>query len=711
MRINPAAAFARTMTAASVCVSVAQAEPARTQRVEQYGITWTFDRPVLAGQFVNGDWWVVGPVTVASVSPAPGPAPDEQRIDTPKNQWGDTSLDNDRRMRNGSMVVLTAAGSQGYDSRSSYDPALSVAFPCTLEANRSLISTISNTTLPAENFPSKIMWPSEKTCQCILKTAAVLTVLAEPPPADAFRPPYAGTEKPLYRVSSLKWELLRKLAAPAVDDKAYAYAYTLRLPAEWEQMERYFQRPWLEHVVSWTQQQINPNENQPNYGREHGRLVSMASLMLHLDVPKERKEKLLIGLVQYGIDIAGVARVGGSWNRGGGHTSGRKWPVLFASLMLGAPELRDLPEGAVFHEDAQTYYGTGWFGQSALYWMVDHHGPRARYEEKPPEEWEEWDRNTEDYRLCCNAKAWVGTALAARLMEAIPLWNHDAFFDYCDRWMLLDEPYAANRAPNPRPEDETKTFDPFVDAMWRTYRDTAPAQPMAGNPRMWVYEGQGAKWVPNPKPTPEAVAAHAAAIRAARDHKQQADEAREQEQERQAQAKYGPDVEKQHAAAKAAGLPAGYFVLVQAEKTAAEGGGKVTVTRKPGAFGEAFWGWDSAGHWLEYRFEIAQDGYYQIVLKYARGEAGGPGVRSLQIDGEFPCEAARAMELPNSGGWENWKLFRLRWPAFKDKAFLVPLKAGPHALRLANVSGAGVNLDYLVIADPFMDVTAQAVEK
>ena len=83
--------------------------------------------------------------------------------------------------------------------------------------------------------------------------------------------------------------------------------------------------------------------------------------------------------------------------------------------------------------------------------------------------------------MCCNAVAWVGTALAARLMGAVPAWGHDAFFDYCDRWMRLDDPYAADRAPHKRPAQETKTFDPFVDAMWRTYRERSPDQPRAGN--------------------------------------------------------------------------------------------------------------------------------------------------------------------------------------------------------------------------------------
>ncbi|MCE9612826.1 MAG: carbohydrate-binding protein [Lentisphaerae bacterium] len=687
-----------------------QAAETRVTQLSQYGITWTFDQPVPAGQFVNGDWWVVGPVTVTGVTPAPGPAPANQRIDTPKNQWGDTSLGNDDRMRNGSMIVLAAGGTQGYDSRSSYDPALSVTFPCMLEPNRSLISSISNPTLPVENFPSKIMWPSEKSCQCVLKTAAVLTVLPEAPPADAFRPPYAGTNKPLYRASQLKWTLLQRLTPPVVDDQAHAHAYTLRLPQDWDQMERYFQRPWLEHLMSWTQQQINPNENQPNYGREHGRLVSLASLMLQLDVPQARKQKLLVGLVQYGIDIAGVADVGGYWNEGGGHSSGRKWPVVFASLMLDAPELRAQAERTVFQEDAQTYYGTGWFGQTALYWMVQHHGPREHYEEKPPEQWSEWDQNTESYRICCNARAWVGEALAARLMGAIASWNHDAFFDYCDRWMLVSEPYGANRAPHARPADETSTFDPFVDAMWRTYRDAAPEQPMAGNPRMWVHEGGASKWVPNPKPSPADVAAHAAGIRAERERAVREQEAREREQEGRAQATYGAAVAQQVADAKAAGVPETFAALIEAENPTAQGGGAVKPARRPGAHGDAIWGWDAPGHWLEYAVDVPQNGLYQIAWKCARGEGGEPGIRTLRIDGEFPCDEARAIAIPNTGGWNNWQMHRLRWPEYRDKPCLVKLRAGAHTLRVENVSGGGVNLDYLVVAAPFLDLTTATLE-
>src|SRR5438128_4639180 len=41
------------------------------ESVSQYGITWSFEKPARVGQFLNGDWYVVGPVTVAAISPRP----------------------------------------------------------------------------------------------------------------------------------------------------------------------------------------------------------------------------------------------------------------------------------------------------------------------------------------------------------------------------------------------------------------------------------------------------------------------------------------------------------------------------------------------------------------------------------------------------------------------------------------------------------------
>ncbi|MFW6277082.1 MAG: hypothetical protein ACOC1J_00320 [Prolixibacteraceae bacterium] len=117
----------------------------KRKQVSQYGITWTFSEPVLTGQFITGDWWVAGPVTVVKISPGSGPVNLEEKDSIRLGNWGDTSLKNNTRMRNGSMIVNRCGGRHGYDSRSStYDPELSVAFPCKLQPNQSLISTISN---------------------------------------------------------------------------------------------------------------------------------------------------------------------------------------------------------------------------------------------------------------------------------------------------------------------------------------------------------------------------------------------------------------------------------------------------------------------------------------------------------------------------------------------------------------------------------------
>ncbi len=456
------------------------------KELSQYGITWTFDKPTKSGQFITGDWWIIGPVTVTKITPAPGKGSSEG-VKIEKGIYGDTSLTVNSDMRNGSMVVNRCGDNQGYDSRSvTYDASLSLKLPYNLEADRSLISSISNTSFPVESFSKNIsVSEKEKKSQSALKAAAVLTCLSEEPPPDAFRPAYVGKEKVIYEEKDINWDLLPKLS-PAGS-----------VPS-WPEYERYFQRPWIDHICNWGYDEIVPNENMPNYGREHSRMVSTSSLMLCVNESKEKKRKLLIGLVQYGLDISGAAKNGGVWNMGGGISMGRKWPVLFASIMLADPKIAEFPASAVFHEDVQTYYGKGWFGQTALYQMVMHHGPRPTYENKRPEQLtNQWDKLSDAYRMT-NSVAWVGTALAARYMKAIKLWGHDAYFDYIDRWMRPDDPYKSARGSHPRPALETTTYDPFVTSMWQTHRNNAPEQEMSGKNMFW--DPLKSCWVANSKP-------------------------------------------------------------------------------------------------------------------------------------------------------------------------------------------------------------------
>jgi hypothetical protein len=85
-------------------------------------------------------------------------------------------------------------------------------------------------------------------------------------------------------------------------------------------------------------------------------------------------------------------------------------------------------------------------------------------------------------------------------MGAVKAWGHDAFFDYCDRWMSEDDAEAVKKMGGDTIR-QGKTFDPFVDAMWAAYRKAAPAQEGAAQNLKYVVDPKSGrwKWEPNPR--------------------------------------------------------------------------------------------------------------------------------------------------------------------------------------------------------------------
>ena len=90
---------------------------------------------------------------------------------------------------------------------------------------------------------------------------------------------------------------------------------------------------------------------------------------------------------------------------------------------------------------------------------------------------------SESYRRCCTSAAWVSEALALRLMKAEKAWNHDAFLDYCDRWMYEDDTEFIKTLKADTDSDfsaawarQGQSWEPFVNEMWAKYR-TAPGMP------------------------------------------------------------------------------------------------------------------------------------------------------------------------------------------------------------------------------------------
>ncbi|WP_309382846.1 hypothetical protein [Cerasicoccus frondis] len=481
------------------------------KEVSQYGITWTFDKPYEVGQFVSGDYWVVGPATVVRVSPEPGKSTSDAK-DSSKSIYGATANLDDKRMRNGSMLnpgISESLGKQGLDSRSkSYQEDLSVEFPLQLKPSDMLLSSVSSEQYNAEGKlvtpnmlgQQKIFYTKPKG-DFVVESAALLTCVAQPPAKDAFRPPYAGSERPVYYARNLQWDMLPNLPAPNT------------MPS-WETYERVHERPWLEIPSSWLIQYFGPSLNGNGYGREVSRMGNIATLMLMTAAPREQKEKLLYEIIQWGIDLRGVIDSGKIFFSDGGWWQGRKWPILFTSIMLDEPSIADWPlmpaddkrlqpssacpqPKIPFQEDLDTYYGHGADGQDVLWQMCWHTGPKPPYQEKPESEWSKADQRSNGYCLI-NASTYVGTALSALLMGAKEQWNHDAFFDYVDYWMSADNAYAM-----PQWMPGKRTADPFVEDMWAQYRQQIPNQANGKDNWKFVWVDMNKRigeWVANPKP-------------------------------------------------------------------------------------------------------------------------------------------------------------------------------------------------------------------
>jgi hypothetical protein len=407
------------------------AVPAMARRIERHGITWQFDRPHRCGAFANGDPWVLGPVRIVAITPR--------------------CEEVDGRVRHGSMIDPDPAQMrQGYDSalfgdeqRERYDAARNVAAavsseqPLLLAAGQSLVSVQSLVGKPPKEPPN-------------LQTAAVLTCVAAVPAPDAFRPPYVRGDKRMpHRTADLDLDLLPRLQAPVEVPPLAGIA-----PG--------FERLWLDHFPEWPVRYSHPRDNLPDYGRDRTALVGSGALQLLLDRPSEQKRELAIRMVQIGIDLHAALRSGCRWQGIGGHGSGRKFPILLAGLLLHDDRMLAIgtefvsargPDrrGAWFAEDGQTFVvretAPGVFNEGHGNYGPAHDGlPEWGFShvDSPERDDARWDGN--DYRRCCTANAWVGQALAARILGLQQAWNHAPFFAYVDRYMQVEHSEKWHRA-------------------------------------------------------------------------------------------------------------------------------------------------------------------------------------------------------------------------------------------------------------------------
>jgi hypothetical protein len=450
----------------------------RLKSVCQYGITWTFEAPAPVGHFVNGDFYVVGPVTIAGIDPRAligSEVPPAEVVEAEKNRTR-----NGKYVRNGSMLNPPARDEVAFDTGiiNYCNPNLVALPPVKMKPSDCLVSTISLKVGEKADFPYHSEGCREQGDNSPLKTLAVLTCVAEPLPPDAFRPSYGDRRQKIYYAHNLLRNLLRRLPLPPDAPNLLTWI-------------RVFQRPWFNTCFFGFDQ---PMENMPHYGQWVGQAQSVGGLMLMLDYNPENKERLLINMVQVGIDYWGLVQNGHQgWGGWGGHGSGRKFPMVLAGILLGddtmASPTKTFPT-VQFGEDNQTMYGNGWTGAKALF--AGHSGiqtatgkvPRPEwgpYEHLPPSKWSRGNFTSECYRRANTSSSWVGEALVMRMLHAEKDWNHDAFFDYVDRWMTEDDTQPGRIIMQSWPEIGLNDHDkwnregypgePFVKTMWTQYRN------------------------------------------------------------------------------------------------------------------------------------------------------------------------------------------------------------------------------------------------
>jgi len=354
--------------------------------ISHWGITWTFDKQYEVGQFISDDWWVVGPVTVTKVTPAPSNG------------------------RNGSMLNPRTAA-QSYDSRASqYQAAYAAKFPLSIQGTNSLVSTISKA---ADELS-------------YLQSAAVLTVVNQVPPTDAFRPPYIKGEKPFFRASEIQRELLPKL------DRSKVPLLNDQLIKDYEDKTDGL---WLDHTEDYLNQRIHPAQHMPPYSRDFALRLSNTAVILMLD-NQGKDEQLLYHFLQRGIDFYYLTVQNDHlWPANGGHANGRKWPIIFAGIMFDKDEMKRAKFRT--NEDEQTYYGTVTTEYPKGIPLFGAACGKPNFCTNTGNKTCRDPNGLRDdcvgYRSCCTSRTWVGAALAGRIMKAEQYWNHDAHFDFVDR--------------------------------------------------------------------------------------------------------------------------------------------------------------------------------------------------------------------------------------------------------------------------------------
>lgn len=286
------------------------ARAATTSSITQFGITVNFSSPVTYGTFANGDYWIVEPATVSSMTP----------------DWDGT--------KHGWEINPTFSTTQSFYvvSGSGYTAAKRPSMPFDLEAGETLVKTIGRAAPDDWSYVDRVI---------------AITTLASAPSGGGelyFRPPYSGTEKPLIPIADIRWDLLPDYeltsGAPTLAEVADRFSRGVRMTHHDGDSRKF--RPRL---AMWGYQ---PN-NTPDLNNAMLRLMGQDSA--------EAKASAMIHFTQNALDMAYVIKQG--FRRvDDGHSPNWRILAAWAAVMLDLDDIKTyLATADGFHEDRYLYRG------------------------------------------------------------------------------------------------------------------------------------------------------------------------------------------------------------------------------------------------------------------------------------------------------------------------------------------------------------------
>ncbi len=441
-------------------------------------ITWTYTGGGASGVYATGEKWVVGPIVLTGVSTSVSGCHIGGGMVNPNA--GDM---NTYSSPDGNVLV------QGFDSRrGTYSSVLK--FISGEIITGSLITSVSWDNKPGDRY---------------IHHFGILTVVENAPVSGAtsFRPAYgdATNKDVVWTTEDINTDLLQS-----------------HVPSGTPNISGLFDYPWIDLFGCVSGEMYDTSDyGMPKYGVLYLDAVAEAGLYCNCNYSAALKLPILVGLIQAGIDNAANIANGAInlWPNNGGQGQGRKFPILFAGLLLNDATmlaiadksgdyiyngdnyegLENMPADYInFAEDDQTFYvdardvAREWPAYNANDTNNTHPDNRnyvdpgwthyvngqlgmaewgVRHATEPACENSEWNiayRNTV-------GKSISGFTLAALMTTGMKsAWKHNVLFDYADRFVPC-ETQAVAEDPN---ADSSQIFygnrGDFQRKMYNAYR-------------------------------------------------------------------------------------------------------------------------------------------------------------------------------------------------------------------------------------------------